>query len=179
MGSLLSKHSNNSGILPGMTFGMLHALTLTSCVFLCALDAVEPISVTPFSTAIQRTQLVLYCTYMYCMSTTKQYSQAPTLTCDYGIHITFQAANVVHPLRHLYRYGLVPNGGRVYYSRRSQPPLLTQMVELYFNATGNVTFLAELLPYLVREHEFWLTNRSIEVDTHTLIRYAAETTEPR
>ncbi len=40
MGGLLSKHSNNSRILPGMTFGLLHALTLTLRVFLCALVTV-------------------------------------------------------------------------------------------------------------------------------------------
>ena len=64
-------------------------------------------------------------------------------------------------LPYYYRYGLVPNGGRQYYTRRSQPPLLTQMVELFYNRTENTTFLHNLLPALVTEYNFWVNNRSI------------------
>lgn len=39
------------------------------------------------------------------------------------------------------RYGFIPNGGRVYYERRSQPPFLTLMVESYFKATNDTEFL--------------------------------------
>ena len=39
------------------------------------------------------------------------------------------------------RYGFVPNGGRVYYERRSQPPFLTLMVESYYQATQDQAFL--------------------------------------
>ncbi|KAK2846674.1 hypothetical protein Q5P01_009673 [Channa striata] len=39
------------------------------------------------------------------------------------------------------RYGFVPNGGRVYYERRSQPPFLTLMVESYYQATKDEEFL--------------------------------------
>lgn len=40
-----------------------------------------------------------------------------------------------------YRYGFVPNGGRIYYERRSQPPFLTLMVESYYRATKDKEFL--------------------------------------
>lgn len=30
------------------------------------------------------------------------------------------------------RFGFIPNGGRVYYLKRSQPPLLTAMVYEYY-----------------------------------------------
>ncbi len=30
----------------------------------------------------------------------------------------------------------MPNGGRIYYLNRSQPPMLTQMVDLYFASTN-------------------------------------------
>ena len=79
----------------------------------------------------------------------------------------------------LHRYGLVPNGGRVYYIRRSQPPLLTQMVDLYYNRTGNKTFLQDMLPSLKREYEFWMENRTVDVMEHTLNHYDAPTTCPR
>ena len=34
------------------------------------------------------------------------------------------------------KYGFVPNGGRIYYTRRSQPPFLSLMVNEYYQATG-------------------------------------------
>ena len=95
-----------------------------------------------------------------------------------GVNPLYRTVLLEVPLTNC-RYGLVPNGGRLYYTRRSQPPLLTQMVELYYNATGNVSFLEGVLPYLVREHQFWMENRSVEVGAHSLNHYAAATTEPR
>ncbi|ROT69950.1 trehalase 1, partial [Penaeus vannamei] len=38
-------------------------------------------------------------------------------------------------------YGMVPNGGRVYYTRRSQPPYLIPMVKLYMDQTNDLQFL--------------------------------------
>ncbi|CAG0908772.1 unnamed protein product, partial [Cyprideis torosa] len=39
------------------------------------------------------------------------------------------------------RFGFVPNGGRIYYSQRSQPPFLIPMVKEYVDATGDTEFL--------------------------------------
>lgn len=80
-------------------------------------------------------------------------------------------------ITHLSRYGLVPNGGRQYYTRRSQPPLLAQMVELYYNTTENSTFLLSMLPALVTEYQFWVNNRSSGVEG--LAQYRALTDTPR
>ncbi|TKR96298.1 hypothetical protein L596_010340 [Steinernema carpocapsae] len=57
-------------------------------------------------------------------------------------------------------HGFVPNGGRVYYLIRSQPPLLTPMVYEYYLATGDLEFVQEVLPLLEKEYEFWETQRS-------------------
>ena len=38
-------------------------------------------------------------------------------------------------------YGMVPNGGRTYYTNRSQPPLLIQMVHEYVEETGDYQFV--------------------------------------
>ena len=46
--------------------------------------------------------------------------------------------NFVHMIR---LYGLIPNGGRTYYTNRSQPPLFIQMVKEYVDATGDVEFV--------------------------------------
>ncbi|KAG8141698.1 hypothetical protein E2320_007255, partial [Naja naja] len=35
------------------------------------------------------------------------------------------------------RFGHIPNGGRVYYERRSQPPLLSLMMESYLSHTND------------------------------------------
>lgn len=70
--------------------------------------------------------------------------------------------------------GFVPNGARKYYLNRSQPPLLSQMVRIYIDFTGDTSILDRGLPLLVREHEFFETNRSVDVtignQTYTLNR---------
>jgi len=85
-------------------------------------------------------------------------------------------------------YGFMPNGARKYYLDRSQPPVLALMVELLVNATNgtaaNRDFIVEILPTLVREHEFW----GYDLNTLTfsaggrdvkLYRYNAKTAKPR
>nr|BAI67864.1 trehalase [Artemia franciscana] len=75
--------------------------------------------------------------------------------------------------------GLVPNGGRIYYEKRSQPPLLTPMVELYVNATGDIEFLKQNIHLLEKEMDFWLQERTVNVDGHRLIRYDVKVGGPR
>ncbi|XP_023817400.1 trehalase [Oryzias latipes] len=81
------------------------------------------------------------------------------------------------------RYGFIPNGGRVYYERRSQPPFLTLMVESYFKATNDTEFLRAALPVLKDEYEFWMQNRSVALDVagaeHRLNRFHVEAGLPR
>lgn len=81
------------------------------------------------------------------------------------------------------RYGIVPNGGRVYYERRSQPPFLPLMVERFYEATGDKDFLRQVLPALEREYSFWMQNRSVDVMTseltHILNRYNVPVDHPR
>ncbi|PAV62606.1 hypothetical protein WR25_26434 [Diploscapter pachys] len=57
-------------------------------------------------------------------------------------------------------HGFVPNGGRVYYLTRSQPPLLIPMVYDYFLGTGDLEFVLEILPTLEKEYQFWVSHRS-------------------
>ncbi|KAF2124925.1 glycoside hydrolase family 37 protein [Dothidotthia symphoricarpi CBS 119687] len=79
--------------------------------------------------------------------------------------------------------GFVPNGARVYYENRSQPPLLTQMVRIYVEYTQNYTLLERALPLLEQEHEFWMNNRTVTLErggrNYTLNHYAVENTQPR
>ncbi|TNN01137.1 hypothetical protein fugu_010519 [Takifugu bimaculatus] len=81
------------------------------------------------------------------------------------------------------RFGFVPNGGRVYYERRSQPPFLPLMVGSYYQATGDKEFLREALPALEREYGFWMQNRSVSLERngkkHVLNRYNVQVNFPR
>lgn len=43
------------------------------------------------------------------------------------------------------QFGYIPNGGRIYYVNRSQPPMFTLMVYNYYKATKNITFLQETI----------------------------------
>lgn len=70
--------------------------------------------------------------------------------------------------------GFVPNGARIYYKNRSQPPLLSLMVKTYVDYTNDTDILERALPLLVKEHDFWMTNRTVDVElgnkTYTLNR---------
>lgn len=71
--------------------------------------------------------------------------------------------------------GFVPNGARLYYLNRSQPPLLTEMVRVYVEYTNDTSILERAVPLLIKEHEFWMQNRSVSVKgpdgkTYTLNR---------
>lgn len=81
------------------------------------------------------------------------------------------------------RIGFIPNGGRIYYTQRSQPPMLIPMVNEYMKATEDLTWLKENLWLLEKEFEFWMTRRTVQVVkdgvTYTLARYYEESLGPR
>ena len=81
------------------------------------------------------------------------------------------------------RYGFVPNGGRIYYLNRSQPPFLIQMLELYYRYTNDVEFVRRNLAVLEKEYQFWEMHRSIKLvvsgTSRTLTVYKANMTTPR
>ena len=81
-------------------------------------------------------------------------------------------------------YGFVPNGGRIYYTNRSQPPFLIPMVDLYLNHTGDVNYVKSILDSLEKEYSFWRKDRTIEIETssgrkYNLSIYAANMDTPR
>ncbi|KAL5287276.1 TREH family protein [Megaselia abdita] len=76
-------------------------------------------------------------------------------------------------------FGLIPNGGRIYYSGRSQPPLLTGMVKSYVDFSKDFEFAVRNVDVLEKEFNYWMENHMIEVDGHKLYRYIEKTTGPR
>lgn len=60
-------------------------------------------------------------------------------------------------------FGFIPNGARLYYLNRSQPPVLSEMVKIYIKHTNDTSILDRALPLLIKEHDFWTTNRTVTV----------------
>jgi alpha,alpha-trehalase len=66
-------------------------------------------------------------------------------------------------------FGFIPNGARIYYLNRSQPPLFPQIVERYMQAClqsekDKKEFLARALPSIEAEYAYWMKERSVEVE---------------
>ncbi|VDO24972.1 unnamed protein product [Haemonchus placei] len=80
-------------------------------------------------------------------------------------------------------YGFIPNGGRVYYLRRSQPPLFIPMVYEYYLATKDTNFIREMLPIMEKEFQFWQKNRTVDITVNgesiTMFQYRTPSTVPR
>ncbi|KAI8866956.1 glycoside hydrolase [Ramicandelaber brevisporus] len=62
-------------------------------------------------------------------------------------------------------YGFIPNGARVYYLNRSQPPLFIQMAGLYYDKTKDLATIQEVLPQLRAEYSYWINNHTIEINS--------------
>jgi len=80
------------------------------------------------------------------------------------------------------QFGFVPNGARIYYLNRTQPPLLSDMVRCiaeHAHAGWDVmTFLGRALPLLEREYNFMMEQRAVKMRTGgTLNRYHAPAAE--
>lgn len=77
------------------------------------------------------------------------------------------------------RFDFIPNGGRIYYSMRSQPPLLAPMIKTYVDTTKDYDFARASVETLVREFNYWMTNHTLQVKGHTLARYGDQSSGPR
>ncbi|GMS79077.1 hypothetical protein PENTCL1PPCAC_1252 [Pristionchus entomophagus] len=81
------------------------------------------------------------------------------------------------------RYGFVPNGGRIYYLKRSQPPMFSAMVYEYYESTHDKAFVRKMLPYMEMEQDFWNDKRMIDVRVNTgnftVYQYRTEANVPR
>ncbi|KAK0618184.1 glycoside hydrolase family 37 protein [Bombardia bombarda] len=82
------------------------------------------------------------------------------------------------------KIGFVPNGARLYYMNRSQPPVLPLMVKTYVDYTNDTSILASAIPLLIKEHNFWTNNRSVEFTgpdgkTYSLNRFHVDNNQPR
>lgn len=116
------------------------------------------------------------------------------LVCD--MHETALGV-IMNLLTDIENFGFVPNGGRIYYLDRSQPPLLSEMVTTYvtymidnnnYGIDNNITsFLNFAYPLLKIEYAYWMSSRhSVKISTNdinipwvTLNRYHSNSSIPR
>lgn len=102
------------------------------------------------------------------------------LVCEMKQTVRYMIDNFVQLVK---AHGFIPNGGRIYYLNRSQPPFFIPIVERYLNATNDFDFVKRILPTLEAEYSFWNRNRTIEVEIagkkYRLNQYAADTNTPR
>ncbi|KDR82546.1 hypothetical protein GALMADRAFT_220535 [Galerina marginata CBS 339.88] len=83
------------------------------------------------------------------------------------------------------RFGFIPNGGRIYYLNRSQPPLFIQMLARYVATSGDKSILTRALPLAEKELKWWSDNRSVQVKspfsnkTFSMFHYSVNNTAPR
>lgn len=77
------------------------------------------------------------------------------------------------------RFGFIPNGGRIYYSARTQPPLLAGMIKTYVEKTNDYEFVKKALPLLEREFYFFKNNHMVDVKGHSLAVYGDKSNGPR
>lgn len=77
------------------------------------------------------------------------------------------------------RFGFIPNGGRIYYSKRSQPPLLASMIKSYVDFTNDVKFGIDALDVLEHEYEYWMNNHVVQAKDYDLCVYGDSSIGPR
>lgn len=78
-------------------------------------------------------------------------------------------------------YGFIPNGNRIYYLNRSQPPLLTWCVDAYFAASQDLEFVAKIMPSLEKEMDFFTQNKLVNQNgwKSALYQFRVSATTPR
>lgn len=53
------------------------------------------------------------------------------------------------------QFGFIPNGNRIYFTGRSQPPFFSLMIELLASVKGDI-IIKQYLPHLQKEYDFWM-----------------------
>ncbi|KAL1494130.1 hypothetical protein ABEB36_009776 [Hypothenemus hampei] len=81
------------------------------------------------------------------------------------------------------KYGFIPNGGRIYYLNRSQPPLLTLMANIYLEKTKDLAFIHKNIALLDKELTYWIEKKTIDINfngnLYRMAHYQSESNTPR
>eukprot|EP00033_Pygsuia_biforma_P000733 GCRY01000858.1.p1 GENE.GCRY01000858.1~~GCRY01000858.1.p1 ORF type:complete len:585 (-),score=122.63 GCRY01000858.1:264-2018(-) len=76
------------------------------------------------------------------------------------------------------QYGYIPNGARLYYEGRSQPPMFTLMTLDYYLATKDTDTLRAILPQMEAEYQFWMTQRAVYLGCSGALHYCLPSSGP-
>jgi alpha,alpha-trehalase len=108
------------------------------------------------------------------------------LVCDMLDSALYVISNLLDDMEN---FGFVPNGGRIYYLDRSQPPLLSEMVLSYLEKVGfgsegaGFDLLQRAFPLLEKEYQWWMNETLGHVVTlpggYVLNRYTSMEPSPR
>jgi alpha,alpha-trehalase len=67
--------------------------------------------------------------------------------------------NIIDNFAHLInQFGFIPNGNRIYYLGRSQPPFFSLMIDILRQEKGD-EILLKYLPVLEKEYQFWMEGK--------------------
>lgn len=77
------------------------------------------------------------------------------------------------------RFGFIPNGGRIYYAQRSQPPLLAAMIKSYVEVTKDKQFGIDSVGILEHEFEYWMNNHTVQAKGYNVCAYGGISPGPR
>jgi alpha,alpha-trehalase len=84
------------------------------------------------------------------------------LVCEMPLTAKYVILNLLDDLQN---FGFVPNGGRIYYLDRSQPPLLSEMVVSWLDYMGwsspnSTELLKSAYPLLQQEYDWWMSEEN-------------------
>ncbi|KAH8413823.1 hypothetical protein KR222_009006, partial [Zaprionus bogoriensis] len=77
------------------------------------------------------------------------------------------------------QFKFVPNGGRIYYWGRSQPPLLVPMVRAYVESSRDKKYAQKVVPLLDKEMDNFMKNHEVQVKGRTMYQYRDKSSGPR
>lgn len=102
------------------------------------------------------------------------------------------ALHTIHNiLDNIDKYGFMPNGARIYYLSRSQPPVASIMVRLIYDTIKDISqykqkakdLIEFAYPILKKEYEFFMTNRAYEIELNgvkvVLNHFSSDESTPR
>ena len=102
------------------------------------------------------------------------------LICEMNVTAKGMIDNYISMIK---TFGHIPNGGRIYYSKRSQPPMIIPMMKSYVDATNDRQFLNDNINVLEIEFQYWITKHNVTINkngkNYTLAVYKDYTTGPR
>ncbi|OIR59157.1 MAG: trehalase [Amphiamblys sp. WSBS2006] len=111
-------------------------------------------------------------------------------TCK-GLYASGMEHTIVEMLQNFYalveEYGYVPNGARVYFLNRSQPPVLSMLADFYtqkcLSREERVEYLTKNIGSLEKEYLFWMNKRRVDIthgnESHVLNVYSSSLHGPR